>query len=328
MRVTPQCDTVNSLVIANAEGVQTDPSMVFNGENYIVVWTDGRFPNYHYWVVAARITPQGAILDTGNCVGYCTDQRESYPDIAFDGNRCLVVWLNFYPPQTICGRFINNTAMPEDTVITISALSTSSYVEPKIAFDGVNYLVIYVDRSGDYYNIYGQRISPNGNLLGERIPIACDMIDQKSQNLVWDGHFYVVVWLEGFFHIKGQRVDAAGQLVGSSFQISSMTSNFRNYPSIAAADSNYLIVWSEYRNVEYDIYGNVEQLIGIEEKEIRHCSDFAPAVIVHGQLTLPYDKPYRVYNILGREVNPLTLVPGIYFIEIDGCIRQKVVKIH
>ncbi len=328
MRVTPQCDTINSLIIADAGGVQTDPSVVFNGENYIVVWTDGRFPNYRYWVVTARITPQGAVLDTGNCIGYCVDQRESYPDIAFDGSRCLAVWLNFYPPQTICGRFINSAAMPEDTVITISAVSTSGYVEPKIAFDGTNYLVIYVDRPGNYYNIYGQLISPNGSLIGEIIPIACDPIDQKFHDLIWDGHFYVIVWLEGSFNVKGQRVDAAGQLVGSSFQISSMTSNFRDYPSIARAASNYLVVWSEYRNAEYDVYGNVDQLIGTEERKVRHDNNFMSATIISGQITLPKDKPHRVYDISGREVDLLELVPGIYFIEIDGCVRHKVIKIQ
>lgn len=52
------------------------------------------------------------------------------------------------------------------------------------------------------------------------------------------------------------------------------------------------------------------------------------ATIFTGPLLLPESKTCRVFDITGRVVAPDKLKPGIYFIEIDGRITQKVVKIR
>ncbi|MGB3342176.1 MAG: hypothetical protein WBB37_11915 [bacterium] len=51
-------------------------------------------------------------------------------------------------------------------------------------------------------------------------------------------------------------------------------------------------------------------------------------IIISGPLLLPEDKTCRVFDITGRAVVLQHIKPGIYFIEIDGEIRQKVVKIR
>ena len=40
------------------------------------------------------------------------------------------------------------------------------------------------------------------------------------------------------------------------------------------------------------------------------------------------NKPYRIFDITGRQIHTLIPAPGIYFIEVDGEIRQKVIKIR
>lgn len=49
--------------------------------------------------------------------------------------------------------------------------------------------------------------------------------------------------------------------------------------------------------------------------------------IISGPLHLPEGKNCRVFDITGRVATPDEIRPGIYFIEIDGEITQKVVKI-
>ena len=50
--------------------------------------------------------------------------------------------------------------------------------------------------------------------------------------------------------------------------------------------------------------------------------------ILAGRLLLPRGKKCRVFDITGRVVEPDKIQPGIYFIEVDGVVTQKVVKVR
>lgn len=52
-----------------------------------------------------------------------------------------------------------------------------------------------------------------------------------------------------------------------------------------------------------------------------------PATMISGPLRLPEDKNCRVFDITGRVVAPDRIRPGIYFIEVEGKITQKVIRI-
>lgn len=328
MRVTSSFDTLNSVTISNALRVQWSPAVVFNGENYVAVWSDERYIDNYYWVTIARITPDGTVLDSGTSIGAGGNQLEYYPDIAFDGSRCLAVWYNYYAPFGVYGRFIGSDGQPDGSVITIEATTYNYYMNPKIDFDGTHYLVVYVDRPGSYYNVYGQLVAPNGSLVGGQITIAASSQTEYYHDVVWDGYNYVVIWREGSYNIKGRVISPTGQLLGPAFQISATSSYTRNYPTIAASNTNYFIAWSEYRNSLYNIWGNIDQMIGVEEEKPVHVNGRTFPSIITGQLSLPTDGHVKLYDISGREVHPNHMSPGVYFIEIDGVVEQKVVKLR
>jgi nitrous oxidase accessory protein NosD len=52
------------------------------------------------------------------------------------------------------------------------------------------------------------------------------------------------------------------------------------------------------------------------------------ATVFSGPLQLPEGKQCKVFDITGRVVEPNKIQPGIYFIEIDGIVLQKVVKVR
>ena len=52
------------------------------------------------------------------------------------------------------------------------------------------------------------------------------------------------------------------------------------------------------------------------------------ATIVRGPIHLPQGKQCRLFDITGREADPMRLAPGIYFIEVEGKIEQKVIKLR
>jgi len=70
-------------------------------------------------------------------------------------------------------------------------------------------------------------------------------------------------------------------------------------------------------------------ITGIEEEKSRVVEnyDFGPTIF-KGPLLLPTDRKCKVFDITGRVVMPDKIKPGIYFIEVDGEIIKKVVKVR
>lgn len=67
----------------------------------------------------------------------------------------------------------------------------------------------------------------------------------------------------------------------------------------------------------------------VEEKEITHVRKYnLGATIFSGPLQLPESKKCKVFDVTGRIVAPDKIQSGIYFIEIDGVVTQKVVKVR
>jgi len=66
----------------------------------------------------------------------------------------------------------------------------------------------------------------------------------------------------------------------------------------------------------------------VENKPAPVQGDISRTSIINGPLILPEGKDYMVYDITGRQIHTLNPAPGIYFIEVDGEIRQKVIKVR
>ena len=74
----------------------------------------------------------------------------------------------------------------------------------------------------------------------------------------------------------------------------------------------------------------IGQEMGIEEEPVskpNNQGEFG-TTIINGPLVLPEGKNCRVFDITGRVVVPQHIKPGVYFIEIDGAITQKVIKVR
>jgi hypothetical protein len=68
---------------------------------------------------------------------------------------------------------------------------------------------------------------------------------------------------------------------------------------------------------------------GIEEQRfIRVDDNYIVSTIFSGPLILPEGIKCKVFDITGRVVEPTKITRGIYFVEIDNEVVQKVVKIR
>jgi hypothetical protein len=96
------------------------------------------------------------------------------------------------------------------------------------------------------------------------------------------------------------------------------------------SDNGYIIIGTTNRYSTSDVWLlKTEPDMGIVESE---CVVFKPqeqgATIVGGPLRLSQNKDIRVFDVNGRQVYSLNPAPGIYFIESEGEIISKVIKIR
>jgi hypothetical protein len=77
-----------------------------------------------------------------------------------------------------------------------------------------------------------------------------------------------------------------------------------------------------------DIAWFESDLTGVAEEHEMHAGKGCVTSVICGPLVLPQDRTYRLFDISGREADVRKLSPGIYFVEIEGQVVQKVVKVR
>ena len=265
MRVTPDMDTLNSFEICPKFLIQTYPAITFDGQNYIVVWSDNNFGGSSYYVAAARVTPAGVVLDTGACITNGTGSSEYRAKIAYDGTRSLVVWPKSSGP--IYGRFINSQCQPEGSIFIIASAPAGG---PNIAFDGTNYLVVWFTGTYPSLELYGHLVSTQGTLVGSPISIALGSDCHRWADIAFNGTKYLVIWQTGVNNagqkIYGQFIGTDGSHIGDIFMICDNSYQERWWPAIAVADTNFITIWGQGSGSSCNIWGNVDvSITGIEE---------------------------------------------------------------
>lgn len=326
MRVTPECDSINSVIISSANDVQTMPEIAFGNDNYMVVWSDTRIGE-DFNIYGARVSPGGIVLDLdGILIGRDSDDGQYEPSIAFTGTRFFIVWVYYSMPFAVAGRFVNCDGTLGDTV-HIATTADEGY-RTSVCFDGTNFLVVWTQYP---QLLMGQFVAGDGNLIGGPFTIATGVTTLGSGSLSFDGTYYTVVYTIrniDIFEVWARQYDTSGNPVGPAFIISNpANSSCDSY--IVAGTTNYFNVWT---HMEYpsDIYGNVDLPIGIEAggvqvpDEAKHYG----TTIITGPLRLPDGLDCRIFDITGREVTLSTVKAGVYFIEIEGSVTQKIIKIR
>jgi len=208
------------VVISSAPDNQSDPSVTFDGTNFVVAWTDERNISSRD-VYGSRVTTAGSVLDPAG-IPIATGAGEQFqPAISSDETSSLVVWthLGATPASDIRAARVG----PSGSVLDVGgfAISTAADAQssPAVAFDGRNWLVIWVDRrSGNSDDIYGARVTPSATVLdptGRAVSAAAR--NQTAPAVAFDGTNSLVVWSDRrpgtTFDIYGARVDQDGQVL-------------------------------------------------------------------------------------------------------------------
>jgi len=183
------------------------PWVAFDGANYLVVW--------HAWgsggldIFGNRISPtNGTVLDGTGFVICGAAEDQDHASVTFNGTNYLVVWHDFrggdigYNDGSVYGaRVSTNGVVLDSPAIQISDLCRGGPVA--VAFDGTNFLVVWqVDywhvEETELVDVFAQKISTAGSLVGEAIPICTAHGHQWGPRVAFNNvDKYLITWTEG-----------------------------------------------------------------------------------------------------------------------------------
>jgi len=155
--------------------------------------------------------------------------------IGFDGTNFFVTWIEDSQDYEVRGRFVNPTGTLGQE-ISINASPAPSDNHAVVAFDGTNFLVVFHDEVGatatsptQAWDVFGQRVSPAGALVGGVITISNDPGAQLAMGIGFDGTHYLVAWTDmqssTNWDVYGRYVGKDGAVVGDRFAINTDAGN-------------------------------------------------------------------------------------------------------
>jgi hypothetical protein len=341
-RVTPEGELVDTQAIHVAWESADDecyPTVVAGDTVTLVAWEYERRD-----IEGRRVGRSGQVLDP-DVIEISPDERGRMPASAFDGTDFLVV---FHDDRSDTVDIFDTKVGQDGSVINaefrISVGVVAGEREPRAAFDGTNYLVVWQTERPGNWEIRATRLTP-----------ACAVLDSPSifvdqtgrnesdadQDVVFDGTGFVVVWEDlrlgpETTDICGARVSTGGQVLERFPAVRQPASQY--VPRLAHGSGNQLLLVYEGWTTTYQgrlfntdhIWGKFSPLLAVEDSHgapgrgLRPTATIVRRALVLGAVDSRQNKGYgaELLDISGRKALELApgpndvsrLAPGVYFV--------------
>ncbi len=283
---------------------QIATSTAFDGENYLVLWEDwrdGPSNGYRSDLYAARMTPEGFVLDDPAFLIADRPNREMMPQMIFGGPQYFVVFeYGGSDSQTIRGARI----LPDGTVLNPDGFDIAhshpngSVIRPQVAFNGRKYLVIWYNNYGTSgtTGVMGALVDTDGTVTSPTpIGIATQgFVGNVDFDVESNGDEFLVSWTvvnnNNSMSIKTTRVSDSGQILGTATLESSPFTI--GYSRIAFNGESYFVTWKQGIGANVTAYGT---RVGMDGQPIGNVMTVATGthgywdvVAHHGTFVLPY----------------------------------------
>ncbi len=254
-----------SIKIAATAGVQTNPTVAYNGSSFLVAWEDYKVTGgTEADIGAAKVTSAGAVTQLGRIAA--TAANETTPKLAGRGaSTGLLVWNA--DGDIVGARFAGGAFT---TPITIAG-TTAQEIMPAVAVrPSGNYLVVWSEGVTTTADLRGQIITATGTLSGSAFDISAAAGRQYAPAVAYNGTSFAVVWTNSSsgLDLYGTAVSLTGTVLQTRTEgtaivggvaITTAAGN-QESPAISCTGGTCLVIWQDRRNqatTGYDLYGQV-----------------------------------------------------------------------
>lgn len=212
----------------------------FDGAHYLVVYEDVSASSTTLPLQSVVLGTDGAVIAGPTMVatalvsiGDLPTDREA---LGYDGSRFLLVYEEGAgPPGTlpqVSGIFITpGTGQSSGSALAISQVQGGSHDSPALAFDGTNYLVVWIDSGTTPQGLHATRVSPAGSLVDVApfalVDLSSTVLDEPccdlEPTLSFDGTDYLVAYRDprgasgpsssNYASVSAARISTAGALL-------------------------------------------------------------------------------------------------------------------
>lgn len=171
-----------------------DPSLVWNGNGYGVVWKDLIFSNNLIYFV--RLGLDGSKIGSEAKVNG-VDSNSDNPALVWADGRYGIAWKDrrdsgkdqiYFAQYDSAGIKIGSDSRITDN------LDLSLAAEPSLAWSGGEYSVSWTDHRDGNYEIYFSRINRDGNPVESNFRFTNNVSNSGVSSIVWDGSRYAIAW--------------------------------------------------------------------------------------------------------------------------------------
>jgi hypothetical protein len=227
---------------------------------YLVVW-----PDYNVSRIFGRF-----VTATGTVSGLAFPVSEApfgalYPAIAYNAanNEFLVTWDDAGDRGGVI--FGQRVRASDGALMGTNFAIGTLYggIRSAVAWSPVNnvYLVVYWGNSGGVIDIFGQRVSGSGTLLGVNFNISNDPIFSGYPAVAWGApNQFLVTWDNEDGNIHGRRIDpTTGVLLGTPIMVTAGGAKDRSCVAYDSVNSRWLVQFNNGANAgfSYDQYGQL-----------------------------------------------------------------------
>ena len=265
--------TPNGNIICSAPNNQGGPILTTDGNGgAIITWTDERASSFEYDIYVQKVNSSGSTQWTPNGVAVCTLTGIQGPNdiISDDNGGAIITWMDTRSGEyDIYSQRINSNGIVQWTPDGVAVCTAAGWqTTPRIIKSASGSAVIVWEDLRNGFDIYTQKVSPNGSMLWNPDGIAITELSQSFQfhpEITEDGHGgAIITWADNRnggsnYDIFAQAIDSSG-VIRWDFNGNPICSALDNqdYPVLKSDLHNgAFIAWYDRRNgIDSDIYAS------------------------------------------------------------------------